>query len=214
MHNRRSIRLHDWDYSRSSAYFVTICVEKRECLLGGIVDGKMVLNDAGNMVEKWYMKLAAKYFNINCDEHIVMPNHFHAIITIVSTPAVGADPRVCPNLVGNHTKKGEHMGSPLRKSKIIGQKPANVSEIIQWFKTMTTNEYIRNVKKDGWPSFSGKLWQRNYYDHIIRDEKSLYQIRHYIRNNPAGWETDEENPITASPRYVAMPDAQKRVIVV
>jgi REP element-mobilizing transposase RayT len=186
------------------------------------MDGKMVLTDAGEMIEKWYVKLPTKFSNVLCDDHIVMPNHFHAIITIVPTPAVGADPCVCPDSADNRTEKGIHMGSqrgnhmglPLRKSKTIGQKTDNVPVIIQWFKTMTTNEYVRNVKTNGWQSFSGKLWQRNYYEHIIRNEKSLYKIRQYVRNNPMHWDTDDENPGIKSPRYVAMPDAQRQVVVV
>ena len=98
---------------------------------------------------------------------------FHSVIW-----NVGADLRVCPN---DDNKKGEHIGSPL---------PA----IVQWFKTMTTNEYIRAVKQCGWPSFPGKLWQRNYYDRIIRDEDELNRIREYIIYNPLRWADDEDNP--------------------
>jgi REP element-mobilizing transposase RayT len=91
---------------------------------------------------------------------------------------VGADLRVCPNGSGKHVYWGEHTGSPLR-------------DIIQWFKTMTTNEYIRNVKNNGWKTFDGKLWQRNYYEHIIRNEQEMNEIREYIINNPLNWQEDE-----------------------
>ena len=93
-----------------------------------------------------------------------MPNHCHGIINIVGT--VGADRCVCPeNNRGGHAKKGEgeHTGSPLRGRPIY--------KMVQWFKTMTTNEYIRNVKQKHWKPFDGKLWQRNYYEKIVRDEK-------------------------------------------
>ena len=93
---------------------------------------------------------------------------------------VGADPRVCPQ----KEKEGEHMDSPL---PMIGH-------IVQWFKTMTTNEYINGVKKKGWKSFGKRFWQRNYYEHIIRNENELNQIHQYIIDNPLNWETDEENP--------------------
>ena len=96
-----------------------------------------------------------------------MPNHLHGIITIV-----GADPCVCPN--------DEHTGSPLHR-------------IIQWYKTMTTNEYIKNVKQNSWPPFKKRIWQRNYYEHIIRNDEELKTIRHYIKNNPLNWECDENN---------------------
>ena len=84
-------------------------------------------------------------------------------------------------VMGEHNTMGEHTGSPLRA-------------VVQWFKTMTTNEYIRGVKQNGWLRFDGKLWQRNYYDHIIRNENELNRIRRYIVDNPAKWQYDRENP--------------------
>ena len=201
IHHRRSIRLKGYDYSQAGAYFITICTQNRECLLGEIADGQMQLNDAGKMIEKWYFELMNKFPDIQCDEHIVMPNHFHCVIH-----NVGADLRVCPNNTGqsrnmghlqnigySHVivptlksgeyKMGEHIGSPLQN-------------VVQWFKTMTTNEYIRHVKQNGWKPFNGKLWQRNYYEHIIRNEDDLNQIREYIMNNPWKWDLDDENPAT------------------
>jgi putative transposase len=158
------------------------------------------------MVNNWWNKLPQKYTNINLNDYIVMPNHVHGIIII----NVGADPGVCPkdqNII-NYSKTnmsegqkdsidgqmdsvdeqmGEHVGSPLRKS-------IPLSHIIQWFKTMTTNEYIRNVKQNNLLPFKKHLWQRNYYEHIVRDENELDRIRKYIVNNPLNWDSDEENP--------------------
>ena len=164
----------EYDYSHPGAYFITICTQNKECLLGEITNGKMELNIAGQIIKKWWLELPHKFPNIKNDEHIIMPNHFHGIITIVETN-VGADLRVCPE------NQGEHIGSPLRK-------------IIQWFKTMTTNEYIRGVKHNGLLSFHRKFWQRNYYEHVIRNEDELNKIREYIRNNPLRWHFDRENP--------------------
>ncbi len=180
IHNRRSIRLKGYDYSQAGAYFVTICVQKRECLFGQIADREMALNDAGRMVERWWDELNNKFPQSETDEYMIMPNHFHGIIV-----TVGADLRVCPNQTGAHQQTGAHAGAPLPK-------------IVQWFKTMTTNEYIRGVKKHHWPSFPGKLWQRNYYEHIVRDEIELHRIREYIVNNPLQWELDRENPNMAT----------------
>ncbi len=172
--NRRSIiRLPGYDYSQPGAYFVTMCAQNRTCLFGNVVAGKIVLNDAGRMIKRWYFELENKFPDIFCDEYVIMPNHFHTIII-----NVGADLRVCPGKMIKPDKMGEHTGSPLRK-------------IIQWFKTMTTNEYIRGVKQNGWQSFPGKLWQRNYYERIIQNENELHKIRQYIRNNPIYWENDE-----------------------
>jgi putative transposase len=206
-HHRKSIRLKGWDYSRPGAYFVTMCVQNRECFFGKIISGRMVPNAAGKMVEKWHLELANKFTNIKIDEYVVMPNHFHSIIIIA-----GADLRVCPSFHCNYesidgqTKMGEHTGSPRRETKNNN----NLSSIMQWFKTMTTNEYIRHVKTNGWPPFAGKLWQRNFYDHIGRDENELFRIRQYIRNNPQNWDADDEKPISKSPRYVAMLNPQRQ----
>ncbi|MBC7232147.1 MAG: hypothetical protein H5T68_02740 [Chloroflexi bacterium] len=179
-HHRRSLRLKGYDYSQAGAYFVTICANHRKCLFGEVVDGEMRMNDAGRMIEKWWLELNRAFPNMETDEYVVMPNHVHGIVVIVGPDHVGADLRVCPDAMGAH-HGGAHIGAPL---------PA----IIQWFKTMTTNEYIRGVRTSGWTPFAGKLWQRNYYEHIVRDESSLHRIREYIVNNPLQWALDRENP--------------------
>jgi len=155
---------------------VTVCSQDRACLFGNVVEGQMRLNDAGQMIERWWFELNQKFTAVETDEFVVMPNHFHGIVVI----PVGADLRVGPIAEGAHT------GAPL-------------PTIIQWFKTMTTNEYIRGVKDASWPSFKGRLWQRNYYEHIIRNEDSLDRIRQYIIDNPARWAFDRENPAATVP---------------
>ena len=150
IHHRKSIRLKGYDYSQEGLYFVTICINKRLCLFGDVVDERMKMNDAGNIIQSWWNKLSEKYQNIKLDEYIIMPNHFHGIVYIV-----GADPCVCPKGQTFPTQpKGEHIGSPLRN--IIP-----LSRMMQWFKSMSTNDYIRNVKQNGWSPFYNKLWQRN-----------------------------------------------------
>lgn len=180
---RKSIRLPGYDYSRTGAYFVSICTKDRKCLFGEIINQGMVLNDAGKMVDKWYAELENKFQDIRYGENIIMPNHCHAILTNTGKTTVGADLCVCPDGNRDGRTSGEHTGSPLHK-------------VIQWFKTMTTNEYIRSVKQHGWAPFPGKLWQRNYYEHVVRNEKELTRIREYIKNNPAQWDTDKDNPFT------------------
>jgi putative transposase len=151
-HHRRSIRLRSYDYSQVGAYFVTICTQGRLCLFGDVVYGEMKLNDAGWMIESWWLELRNKFPSVEPGEYVVMPNHFHGIIAIV-----GADLCVCPD---SGPPKGAHIGAPLPK-------------IVQWFKAMTTNEYIRGVKQYGWTPFLARLWQRNYYEHIIRNQEDL-----------------------------------------
>ncbi len=164
IHHRRSIRLRGYDYAWAGAYFITVCTQNRRCLFGDIAGGKMGLNDAGEMVVRWFFELNNKFPDIECDEFVCMPNHVHFIV------------------VHPGTEKGEHAGSPVQ-----------VPAVVQWFKTMTTNAYIRGVKGHGWPPFPGKLWQRNYWDRIVRNEPELDRIREYIRTNPARWESDALN---------------------
>jgi REP element-mobilizing transposase RayT len=148
----------------------------------------MGLNDAGHMVSKWYHKLENKFPDIKCDELICMPNHVHFILV-----NVGADLCVCPNKTdAHHGSTGEHAGSTGEHAGSTGEHIGSpLHRIVQWFKTMTTNEYIRNVKNNGWQPFDKKLWQRNYYEHIVRNETELTKIREYIINNPLNWEIDK-----------------------
>jgi REP element-mobilizing transposase RayT len=179
-HHRRSIRLKGYNYSSAGAYFVTMVTQGRDHLFGRIIDGEMIPNAAGWMILKWWNELPNKFPNVVLGEFAVMPNHIHGIIFIVDP--VGADLRVGPG-----DEKGGHIGPPLQ--------PAPLSQMIQWFKTMTTNEYIRGVKGLNWKPFDGKFWQRNYYEHIIRDEKELKQKSDYILVNPSRWDEDDENPV-------------------
>jgi putative transposase len=166
---RKSLRLQGYDYSSQGAYFFTVVVKKRMCLLGQIVDSCLNLNDAGEMVDKWWRKLEAKFPTVQNDAFVVMPNHVHGIIFLKdSDKSDGSD-------------KGAHVGAPLHK-------------VVQWFKTMTTNEYIHGVKSRGWQPFPGSLWQRSFFEHVIRSEESLNRIREYISTNPQRWDLDVENP--------------------
>jgi len=208
-HHRRSIRLQGYDYAQPGAYFVTLVTQGREPLFGRVVNGQMQPNDAGRMVERWWAELGNKYPHIVPDTRVVMPNHFHGIVIITDNHVgtgndVGADLRVCPDERGAHPNTGAHVGAPLHPGAgahpNTGAHPgagahigAPLPAIVQWFKTMTTNEYIRGVKTLGWTPFPGKLWQRNYYEHIIRNDASLNRIRQYIIDNPARWDADAEN---------------------
>lgn len=136
------------------------------------------------MVEKWFKETGKKFINVKYDEYVVMPNHFHGIIQIV-----GADLCVRPGDHRPDDNTGRHTGLPLRR-----QNNSSIPEIVQWFKTMTTNAYIKGVKQKNWPKFDGKLWQRNYYEHVIRNDIDLDETREYISNNLKKWHLDKENP--------------------
>ena len=187
-HQRRSIRLRGYDYSTPGRYFVTICVQQRKCLYGEVSEGEMHLNDAGRMIERWWLELAHKFPLVDLDEHITMPNHFHGIIEIV-------DRRQREKDLFHAGKSKDYMAQAMTA---FPEKSAPLSEIVQWFKTMTTNEYIRGVKQLGWLPFEGKLWQRNYYEHIISSWRALLNIRRYIRANPAMWDYDRDNASSRS----------------
>ena len=181
-HHRKSIRLKGYDYSQVGLYFITICCQNKLHLFGNVINKQMILNDAGKMIEKWFNELQNKFPDVKCHEMVVMPNHIHFIIENIGS--VGADLRVCPNDSNiSKTEKrvseilGEHAGSPLHR-------------VLQWFKTMSTNEYIRGVKNNNWIPFDGKLWQRNYWEHIIRNDQSYQKISDYIINNPSKWNDD------------------------
>ncbi len=210
IHHRQSIRLRTHDYAAGGMYYVTICAEERRRLFGVVVNGRMALNEAGRMVTKWFAELENKFPDVRCDAFVVMPDHMHFVVrtgcesggngamhtdvgmavgtdagttvgaNLCVRPLVNTEPPGCENHVCEHPRspgigEGEHIGSPLRN-------------IVAWFKTMTTNAYIRGVKHHGWAPFPGKLWQRNYYEHIVRGDADLARIRAYIRDNPANWD--------------------------
>jgi REP element-mobilizing transposase RayT len=188
IHHRRSIRLKNYDYSQAGMYFVTICVNHRLPLFGQIVTGKMVLNDAGKMIEKWWFELLTKFWGrIDLHEFVVMPNHFHGIIEIVGAIPCGRPQSTqFPNI--HETKTVHH------ETTCVGGRPQGIAptigQIIGAFKSLTTNEYIRNVRQNHWQSFEQKLWQRNYHEHIIRNEADYLRIANYVEINPLRWRED------------------------
>jgi len=184
IYKRRSIRLKGYDYSQAGLYFLTLCVKDKEHLFGKNEKGEMILNECGQMIERWYNKLPEKFTDIHCHEMVIMPNHLHCIIENIGF--VGADPRVCPVSYPDAAASAEHSD----KHGLGGHTGSPLHGVVQWFKTMTTNEYIRNVKNLRWPPFKGRLWQRNYYEHIIRNYQSYEKIAEYICKNPARWQED------------------------
>jgi len=157
-HHRRSIRLKGYDYGQAGAYFVTIVTRDRECLFGDVVDGKMLLSNAGQMVQTVWENLPNHYANVTLDEFVVMPNHVHSVIFLTDNNGVGAGLKPAPT---TDTKR-----HPL-------------SEIVRAFKTFSARHINEQRTMTGVP-----VWQRNYYEHIIRDESTLHRIREYIVNNP------------------------------
>jgi REP element-mobilizing transposase RayT len=184
-HHRSSTRLKGYDYSEAGAYFVTVCTQNRECLFGDVVDGEMRLNGAGQMVHNVWNDLSPKYPDIETDEFVVMPNHFHWIIVIVGAPLVGA----LENRAGTRP-------APTRGTKTVQsyRSAPTLGDIVGAFKSTTIHQYTDGVRQKNWPAFNGRFWQRNYYEHIIRGEEEMHRIRRYIIENPAKWADDEDNP--------------------
>jgi len=207
-YHRRSIRLQGYDYSQKGAYFITICTQNRGLLLDDTGTRAIVqkwwdvlLDDTGTraIVQKWWDVLPGKFPGIRIDQFVIMPNHIHGIIFI---EPVGADRRVCPHMGQSHGIAPTNnaitpVGADRRVCHHTGQSRGiapTLGTIVQWFKTMTTNDYIKAVRIKTARPFPGRLWQRNYYEHIIRDETDLNDIRQYIIDNPAKWEEDKDNP--------------------
>ncbi|PSB02986.1 transposase [Merismopedia glauca] len=176
-HHRRSIRLPEYDYSGSGSYFLTLCTYQRQCLFGDVVDGAMQLNDVGAIVSEEWKRSAIVRHNIELDASVVMPNHFHGIV-IINKPV------------------GAQCIAPLPQSPIHNQqtyklhrKPQSLGSFVAGFKMSVTKRINAIRETPGIP-----VWQRNYYEHIIRHEKEWHILRQYIANNPQSWELDQLHP--------------------
>ncbi len=164
IHHRISIRLKDYDYSQAGAYFVTICTRNRQSMLGEIVDDEMFLNEYGQVVAECWDWLARQYKYVELAERIVMPNHTHSIVVIS---------------VKEDSRRG---GSRTAPTKSLGR-------LVGAFKTVSTKRINQMRHTPG-----ATVWQRNYYEHVIRNEDELNNLRRYILDNPVQWNMDEDNP--------------------
>lgn len=191
IHHRHSIRLRGYDYSLSGAYFVTVCAHDRECLFGAIVDSEMRLSEAGQVVRSVWEELPKRFPSIKLDTAVVMPNHFHGIVVLTDTPVVGAgSPRPISGFPGTEDEAGNN-----GVEKQGGETPplrATLGQIVGYFKYQSTKKINQVRGLAGHP-----LWQRNYYEHVIRNEDDLAAVRQYIADNPMKWEQDRENPINS-----------------
>jgi len=190
-YNRKSLRLPHYDYSREGYYFITIVAQNREHLFGEIVDGVMGLSVAGLMVEELWHDISHDFKHVKLHEFIIMPNHIHGIIEIEKPYDTDIKPVGVP-LVGtlanvdNIEIQRAHIGfkrAPTRDAPTVG-------DVIGVFKSKTTNQYIKMVKNKTLPPFNKRIWQRNYYEHVIRDENDYVRIAEYIINNPITWNDD------------------------
>lgn len=176
--NRRSIRLKGYDYSQAGAYFITIVAQDRMHLFGEVGKGEMQLNAAGRMILAEWEALPQRFPTVEIDAFVVMPNHVHGIVIITDGPGVvgaGSEPAPTTPATAHTARHG-------------------LPEIVRQFKTFSARR-INALR--GTPGVS--VWQRNYYEHIIRNDEALERIRRYILENPARWMRDREKPRAIRP---------------
>ena len=180
IHKRRSIRLRGYDYSQVGGYFVTICSWQKECLFGDVIKEENKLNELGIIVKECFENIPNRFRNTEVDRFVIMPNHIHVIIII--SKSVGKS-----NVGAIHELPLQHEPSiQYRKQR----RQMLLPKIMGWLK-MNSAKAINQIRDTSGRS----VWQRNYYERIIRNEKELNRIREYIWNNPLQWHLDEENPI-------------------
>jgi putative transposase len=188
-HHRRSIRLKGYDYSGEGLYFVTICTHERECVLGEIKDGRVVLSGFGEIAKRCWEEIPGHFEGVGLDEYVIMPNHVHGVILLQENPCrdeVTSSLRVTssPQVPSFHTWSSET--EPQRLDTI---KHPTLGQIVAFYKYRSTKliNVIRDVP-------GTRFWQRNYYEHIIRDGNDLDRVRKYILENVAKWSEDKKNP--------------------
>jgi putative transposase len=191
LHHRKSIRLQGYDYSQAGLYFITMCCQDRACLFGEIVGADagaedflplhlpsiMKLNDAGKFANECWLQIPNHFPNAILHEYIIMPNHVHGIIEL--SPTVGAE----------YFLVGAEYFLPQQRNEFQKMIPRSIGSIVKGFKIGVT-KWFRTNMKETFP-FERQVWQRNYYEHIIRNEQSYNNISNYIINNPAKWNEDK-----------------------
>jgi len=183
IHHRRSIRLKGYDYSKAGAYFITICCQNRICRFGNIENGEMIMNEYGTVAYNEWTKLPERFPNFVLDVFQIMPNHIHGIIVLNDIP-VGAGLAPAQNDVVAQNE------TDIRANIRAGASPApTVFDIVGAYKSLVANVCLDIFKSKN--KMMGKLWQRNYHEHIIRNEQSYQTISDYIINNPAKWADDK-----------------------
>ena len=167
-YNRHSVRLKEYDYSSPGAYFVTVVTNGYKCIFGKIIDQEMYLNEIGMIVKECWLQLPDHFFDIEVDPFVVMPNHFHGIISIYENDRRGTIYRAPTT---------EKFGQPA-----VG----SISTIMRTYKAAVSRLATRKLGMV-------KIWQRNYYEHIVRNQSDLESIANYILANPIRWSDDPEN---------------------
>lgn len=187
IHHRRSIRLKGYDYAKEGLYFITMVCERRTNRFGNIENGKMQLNEYGQIAYDEWIKLFDRFSNFQLDVFQIMPNHVHSIISLTDNSAfVGAGFTPAPTGYDKLDDKDNRA-----TVKVAPTTSPSIADIIGAYKSLVSNECLNLYKSKN--KIMGKLWQRNYWEHIIRDERAYQNISSYIINNPAKWQEDKFN---------------------
>ncbi len=191
-HHRRSIRLPEWDYRQAGAYFVTLVIHGRETLLGQVVDGEMVLSPFGRVAATMWQRLQSHFPRVRLDEFVVMPNHLHGIVWLVSNGERRDEASLATPWQTEDSSFGERGGQDMTTMGMphpYKLESGSLGAIVGNFKSVTARRINRMRHTPSAP-----VWQRNYYERIIRNERELNAIRQYVLNNPTTWDEDSENP--------------------
>ena len=186
---RRSTRLKDHDYSTPGAYFITVCTQDRLLLFGRVIDGKMAANRLGSVVEGCWIRLPDHYDNVILDAFVLMPNHIHGVVIIQEERTV--------------------VGAGFKPALSVDVSPKRhaLPEIVRAFKTFSARKINEMRASPGSP-----VWQRGFYEHVIRNEDELDKVRTYIMDNPSKWSEDIDNPVNWPPHgRVSNPPLQSEI---
>lgn len=203
---RRAMRLRGYDYSQPGAYFVTICAQHRKCLFGTIIDGKMQLNEIGKIVVECWNRISQHFPSVELGEYVIMPNHTHGIIRWgipeMKSPYVPehiatrrgdrqttAKPQFATPPEHIATRRGEVSSPALNNSRKDEAPSPTLGKIVAYFKYQSTKRINQHRDRQG-----TRIWQRDYYDHVVRDAPDLQRLCQYIQNNPMKWELDQLHP--------------------
>ncbi|TDG35101.1 hypothetical protein EZJ43_15355 [Pedobacter changchengzhani] len=182
IHHRKSIRLKGYDYSKAGAYFITICCEDRRHRFGKILAHKMILNQLGTIAYNEWINLMERFSSFELDVFQIMPNHMHGIIVLKD---INLDKTVGATLAVAQDEN--EVNSANRATARVA--PTTIADVVGAYKSIVSNECLKLYKLQN--KQMGKLWQRNYYEHIIRDENAYINISNYIINNPNKWDEDK-----------------------
>lgn len=176
-YHRKSIRLKEYDYANANWYYVTICTLNKEHIFGEVLNNKVVLSNSGKIVKEEWLRTKEIRKNIDLDYYVIMPNHFHGIIIMTYN--------MNENVSEENIKSRDTMHRVPTNRTFGTAIPNTLSTIIGAFKASVTKRIHRLSNNNI------HIWQRNYYEHIIRNEDDLYRIRQYIEQNPLKWQLDE-----------------------